>query len=86
MLQWISRGESNGKKEQRYSSTNSRCPKTGEWKKYRSCPAGDRKKIIGELIPDGKNFQIFVDGNSLGAAKSLDDGIEAVIRNWNLHD
>lgn len=44
------------------------------------------KKIIGELIPDGKNFQIFVDGNSLGAAKSLDDGIEAVIRNWNLHD
>lgn len=44
------------------------------------------KKIIGELFPDGKNFQIFVDGNSLGAAKSLDDGIEAVIRNWNLHD
>lgn len=44
------------------------------------------KKIIGELIPDGKNFQIFVDSNSLGTAKSLDDGIEAVIRNWNLHD
>ncbi|MGM0215150.1 DUF2969 domain-containing protein [Enterococcus sp. AZ109] len=44
------------------------------------------KKTIGELIPDGKNFQMFADGNSLGAARSLDDGIEAVIRNWNLHD
>ncbi|MGX7205612.1 DUF2969 family protein [Enterococcus pingfangensis] len=44
------------------------------------------KKIIGEIIPDNKNFQAYNDGRLLGNYKSLDDGIEALIRNWNLHE
>ncbi|MBM7712644.1 DUF2969 family protein [Enterococcus xiangfangensis] len=44
------------------------------------------KKIIGEIIPDNKNFQAYTDGRLLGNYKSLDDGIEALIRNWNLHE
>ncbi|MDT2673035.1 DUF2969 domain-containing protein [Enterococcus dongliensis] len=43
------------------------------------------KKIIGEILPDNKNFQAYNDGHLLGNFKSLDDGIEALIRNWNLH-
>lgn len=44
------------------------------------------KKIIGEIIPENKNFQTYNDGHVLGSFKSLDDGIEALIRNWNLHE
>ncbi|MBO0412785.1 DUF2969 family protein [Enterococcus hulanensis] len=44
------------------------------------------KKIIGEIIPENKNFQAYNDGHVLGSFKSLDDGIEALIRNWNLHE
>jgi len=44
------------------------------------------KKIIGEIIPENKNFQAYNDGHALGSFKSLDDGIEALIRNWNLHE
>ena len=44
------------------------------------------KKIIGEIIPENKNFQAYNDGHVLGSFKSLVDGIEALIRNWNLHE
>lgn len=44
------------------------------------------KKIIGEIIPENKNFLAYNDGHVLGSFKSLDDGIEALIRNWNLHE
>lgn len=44
------------------------------------------KKIIGEVIPENKNFQAYNDGHLLGNYKTLDDGIEALIRNWNLHE
>ncbi|MDU5336224.1 DUF2969 domain-containing protein [Enterococcus sp.] len=44
------------------------------------------KKMIGEIIPENKNFQAFNDGVLLGNFKTLDDGIEALIRNWNLHE
>lgn len=44
------------------------------------------KKVIGEIIPENKNFQAYNDGHLLGNYKSLDDGIEALIRNWNLHE
>ncbi|MBO0456847.1 DUF2969 domain-containing protein [Enterococcus hulanensis] len=44
------------------------------------------KKNIGEIIPENKNFQAYNDGHVLGSFKSLDDGIEALIRNWNLHE
>ena len=44
------------------------------------------KKTIGEIIPENKNFQAYNDGHVLGSFKSLDDGIEALIRNWNLHE
>lgn len=44
------------------------------------------KKIIGEIIPENKNFQAYNDGHVLGSFKSLDDGIEGLIRNWNLHE
>lgn len=44
------------------------------------------KKMIGEIVPENKNFQAFNDGHLLGNFKTLDDGIEALIRNWNLHE
>ena len=44
------------------------------------------KKIIGEIIPENKNFQAYNDGHLLGNYRTLDDGIEALIRNWNLHE
>lgn len=44
------------------------------------------KKMIGEIIPENKNFPAFNDGVLLGNFKTLDDGIEALIRNWNLHE
>lgn len=44
------------------------------------------KKVIGEIIPENKNFKAYNDGHLLGNYKSLDDGIEALIRNWNLHE
>ncbi|BBM19224.1 MULTISPECIES: DUF2969 domain-containing protein [Enterococcus] len=44
------------------------------------------KKNIGEIIPENKNFQAYNDGHLLGNYKTLDDGIEALIRNWNLHE
>lgn len=44
------------------------------------------KKNIGEIIPKNKNFQAYNDGHLLGNYKTLDDGIEALIRNWNLHE
>lgn len=44
------------------------------------------KKVIGEIIPENKIFQAYNDGHLLGSFKALDDGIEALIRNWNLHE
>lgn len=44
------------------------------------------KKMIGELIPQEKNIEVIFDGESKGSVKKLDDGIEAIIREWNLHD
>lgn len=44
------------------------------------------KKVIGEIVPDNKLFQAFNAGNLLGNYKTIDDGIEALIRNWNLHE
>lgn len=44
------------------------------------------KKTIGEIISANKNFQAYNDGHLLGNYKTLDDGIEALIRNWNLHE
>lgn len=44
------------------------------------------KKTIGEVVPENKNFQAYNDGHLLGNFKTLDDGIEALIRNWNLHE
>lgn len=44
------------------------------------------KKLIGEIIPENKVFQTYVDDHLLGSFKTLDDGIEALIRNWNLHE
>lgn len=44
------------------------------------------KKNIGEIIPENKNFQAYNDGHLLGNYKTLNDGIEALIRNWNLHE
>ena len=44
------------------------------------------KKTIGEIIPDNKNFQAYNNGHLLGSFKTLDDGVEALIRNWNLHE
>ncbi|GCF93407.1 hypothetical protein NRIC_12980 [Enterococcus florum] len=44
------------------------------------------KKVIGEIIAEGKGFRVWAGDTQLGTVKTLDDGIEAVIRNWNLHD
>ncbi|OJG45845.1 hypothetical protein RV04_GL001611 [Enterococcus hermanniensis] len=44
------------------------------------------KKLIGEIIPENKVFQAYADDHLLGGFKTLDDGIEALIRNWNLHE
>ena len=44
------------------------------------------KKTIGEIVPENKSFQAYNDGHLLGSFKTLDDGIEALIRNWNLHE
>ncbi|WP_407855498.1 DUF2969 domain-containing protein [Enterococcus hailinensis] len=44
------------------------------------------KKLIGEIIPENKVFQTYADDQLLGGFKTLDDGIEALIRNWNLHE
>ena len=44
------------------------------------------KKTIGEIVPENKSFQAYNDGHLLESFKTLDDGIEALIRNWNLHE
>lgn len=44
------------------------------------------KKTIGEIVSENKSFQAYNDGHLLGSFKTLDDGIEALIRNWNLHE
>lgn len=45
------------------------------------------KREIGRIIPkDEKRFTIEMDGNIQGTVKSVDEGIEAVIRQWNLSE
>ncbi len=44
------------------------------------------KKMIGEVIPENKVFQAYSDDRLLGSFRTLDDGIENVIRSWNLHE
>ncbi|MGM0125035.1 hypothetical protein IGI37_002431 [Enterococcus sp. AZ194] len=45
------------------------------------------KKMIGEVLTnDAKHFEIFMDNESQGVTKTLDEALESVIRQWNLHD
>ena len=44
------------------------------------------KKVIGEVIPTTNQFGAWADGEKISTVKTLDAGVEAVIRAWNLHD
>lgn len=45
------------------------------------------KKLIGEVLTMGpKHFQAFLGEEDLGASKTLDLAIEAVLMQYNLHD
>lgn len=43
------------------------------------------KKKIGVVKNEGKVFQAYADKDLLGNFKTLDDAVESIIRNWNLH-
>ncbi|WP_086348219.1 DUF2969 domain-containing protein [Candidatus Enterococcus clewellii] len=43
------------------------------------------KKEIGRIIPkDSKKFSLEMSGESSGTVKSVEEGIETIIRQWNL--
>lgn len=45
------------------------------------------KKKIGEVLAYGpKEFHSFMGSEEIGASKTLDLAIEAIIRHWNLHE
>lgn len=45
------------------------------------------KKMIGEIFNKGpKNFEIEMTDGYKGAGKTLDEAVELIIRQWNLHD
>ncbi|BCA86158.1 hypothetical protein EsVE80_16810 [Enterococcus saigonensis] len=45
------------------------------------------KKVIGEILTMGeKNYEAFLGEDDLGAYKSLDLAVEAVLLQHNLHD
>lgn len=45
------------------------------------------KKMIGEIFEKGpKTFEYEMSGGYKGVAKTLDEAVESVIRQWNLHD
>jgi hypothetical protein len=45
------------------------------------------KKMIGEILAYGpKDFVVFMNEEEFGHEKSVDNAIETIIRQWNLHD
>lgn len=43
------------------------------------------KKEIGRIIPnDSKKFTLEMSGENTGTVKSVEEGIETIIRQWNL--
>ncbi|MBP1044959.1 DUF2969 domain-containing protein [Enterococcus sp. BWM-S5] len=43
------------------------------------------KKEIGRILPkDGKKFVLEMNGETSGTVKSIEEGIETIIRQWNL--
>lgn len=45
------------------------------------------KKMIGQIVPQGaKKFAIMIDDRNEATAKSMDEAIEYIIRQWNLND
>ena len=45
------------------------------------------KKKIGEILAYGvKDFQAFMDDEAIGSNKTFELAVEAIIRQWNLHE
>lgn len=45
------------------------------------------KKKMGEILEYGpKDFQAFMDEESIGSNKTFELAVEAIIRQWNLHE
>ncbi len=45
------------------------------------------KKKMGEILVYGpKDFQAFIDNDSIGGNKTFDLALESIIRHWNLHE
>lgn len=43
--------------------------------------------MIGQIVPQGaKKFAIMIDDRNEATAKSMDEAIEYIIRQWNLND
>lgn len=59
--------------------------KDDETKAYHQLFIG--KKMIGEVLElDSTKFEVKCDGNFVLFAKTMDQGYEEVLRNWNLHN
>ncbi|MBO0476332.1 DUF2969 family protein [Vagococcus sp. DIV0080] len=45
------------------------------------------KKMIGEVIAmEDAKFEVKADDSLVGYTKTMDEGYEEVLRNWNLHN
>ncbi|MEG0254479.1 MAG: DUF2969 domain-containing protein [Vagococcus sp.] len=45
------------------------------------------KKMIGEVLEvDNAKFEVRADDSFVSIAKTMDQGYEEVLRNWNLHN
>lgn len=45
------------------------------------------KKLIGEVLElDASKFEVKSEGTFISFAKTMDQGYEEVLRNWNLHN
>lgn len=45
------------------------------------------KKKMGEILAYGpKDFQAFMDEEAIGSNKTFELAVEAIIRQWNLHE
>lgn len=42
------------------------------------------KKEIGRIIPKDKKFMLEMNNENAGIVKSVEEGIETIIRQWNL--
>nr|WP_245329602.1 DUF2969 domain-containing protein [Enterococcus alcedinis] len=45
------------------------------------------KKKMGEILEYGpKDFRTFMDSEAIGSSKTFELAVEAIIRQWNLHE